>query len=68
MSKTKIIRVDSKGILIEKGHKKHSVTYCDIIGKRSIVEIVEVDSFKKYNVDVSTIENETGCTCKCVLI
>lgn len=65
---TKIIRVDAKGNSIIKGQKKHTVTFCDLISRRNIAEIVQVDSFKQYNVDVSIFPEETGCSCKCLII
>ena len=65
---TKIIRVDARGNNIIKGQKKHVVTFCDLISKKNIAEIVPIDSYKQYNVDVSTFPEETGCSCKCLII
>jgi len=68
LSITKINRLDAKGVSIIKGQKKHSLTFCDLIGKKSFAEIVDVESYKKYNTDMSSLNDEPGCTCKCLII
>ena len=65
---SKTSRYDSKGSPILKGQKKHTVSFCDLLGKNSFEEVIEVEPFKKFNIDVSTYSEEPGCSCKCILI
>lgn len=45
-------RVDRRGYNILKGGKKHRVTFADQIkSKSSLLEIVNIQSYKKYNID-----------------
>jgi hypothetical protein len=44
-------RVDRKGVVIVKGGKKHRVTFIDKIGNRkSLIDMVDVESYKKFNI------------------
>jgi hypothetical protein len=58
-------RRDSRGIPIVKGLKKHKVVFADRMqNKKSLIEKVEIESYKKYNMD-NTFQDEpktsTGC-------
>lgn len=47
-------RFDSKGIPIIKGLKKHRVSFVDFSNsKRKMIEVIPVESFKKYNIQNS---------------
>lgn len=68
---TNSIRKDAKGVPIVKGHKKHRVTFRDFISKQSLIDFINIESFKKDNsIENSTISQEktedsdnTSCTC-----
>jgi hypothetical protein len=56
------IRQDNKGVEIKKGGKGHSIAFVDIIGSRSLLETVEVESWKEYNVNRFELEMRTSCS------
>ena len=47
-------RTDRFGVKIQKGRKKHKVTFKDQIGKGKVAKVHMVESYKKYNVESST--------------
>ncbi len=73
---TTATRADVYGNIIKKGSKRHKVTFKDNIGHKkqnSFVKIVNVESYKSYNTDVSinvsTSRNgECSCLKKCMII
>ena len=60
------MRKDRFGNEIRIGKKKHSISFRDQVEKGSnLAEIIEVESYKRYNL---LDENEGGTTfCKCVI-
>jgi hypothetical protein len=64
--KKEVIRKDYKGVVIQKRSKNHKVSFIDHIGRNSLTEEVEVESFKQYNFDLNNM-NE-NCACKCLVI
>jgi len=54
------IRQDAKGVEIKKGGKGHSIAFIDIIGRRSLLETVEIESWKEYNVSRFDLEMRTS--------
>ena len=64
--KKEVIRKDYKGVVIKKGNKTHKVSFIDHIGRNSLTDEVEVESFKQYNFDLNNM-NE-NCACKCLVI
>jgi hypothetical protein len=66
-------RRDKYGIPIIKGMKSHSVTFIDEFdGEEKLIEIIEVDSYKEFNVDVSknpdAIEYREANICNCLVM
>lgn len=43
-------RIDRKGNEILKNRKNHKVTFIDKVTKKRLVEIVDIESFKQYNI------------------
>lgn len=65
-------RTDAYANLIVKGSKAHKVTFVDThinrVKKKNLVEEIKVESYKKYNVDVS--RKKSGIcfkNCKCLI-
>jgi hypothetical protein len=60
-------RFDYKGIEIQKQNKNYHISFKDKITKRRLAEIVEVESFKEYNLTEefpSSKQNDTvSCCC-----
>lgn len=60
------IRKDYHGNLISKGrYKKQKLTWADKIGNSTFPTIIDVESYKKYNIDVSA--EKTDCNCACYI-
>ncbi len=55
------LRKDRMGKPIDKGGKKHRVTFRDAITGGNVADINEVESYKKYN--ILSEEKVTGCGC-----
>lgn len=66
------VRKDAHGNEITKGKKTHRISFCDTIQakdkRKNIVNIIDVVSFKKYNVDVSRNSNAICVNCDCKII
>jgi hypothetical protein len=60
-------RIDAFGNPIKKGFKNYKVSFIDMISinKKSIVNIVDVESYKKYNVDMSQDSHLRNPSDKC---
>lgn len=56
------VRHDTKGVEIKKGGKSHSIGFVDIIGSRSLLEIIEVESWKEYNMNECNLEMKDSCS------
>lgn len=52
-------RRDQNGVKIEKGAKRHKVTFRDEAKNEELYELYLVDSYKKYN----QMENKSCCCC-----
>jgi hypothetical protein len=58
------LRKDHFGNLITKGtNKKQKLTWSDQVGGVDIPVVISVESYKKYNVDVSAEKANCNCTC-----
>ena len=62
------IRKDARGYPIRKGNKKYKVTFKDLISKENLVNYIDIEDYKKYNMTnnshISDIDNDnTSCTC-----
>jgi hypothetical protein len=61
------LRKDHYGNLITKGvHKKQKLTWSDKVGGLDIPIVISVESYKKYNVDMS--EDKANCNCACYIL
>ena len=64
-------RTDAYGNLIVKGNKAHKVTFIDThynrIKKKNLVHEIKVESFKKYNIDISRKKGICFHDCKCCI-
>lgn len=73
VSKDMIYRRDIYGNSIIKGNKSHKVAFIDMHFNRNIrkklVNNIDVESYKKYNVDVSKKKYDDSCRndCKCTI-
>ena len=69
--KEKNKRKDLFGNIIKKGSKKHKVVFIDYKGikKGNLITDIEVESYKKYNEDVSKrhFNENVNCQCSCIL-
>ena len=58
------MRKDYYGNLISKGpYKKQKLTWADKVGDTSVPTVITVESYKKYNVDVSADRADCNCAC-----
>ena len=62
------IRKDARGYQIVKGNKKYKVTFKDLISKENLVNYIEIEDYKKYNITINshisdTDNDDTSCTC-----
>jgi hypothetical protein len=63
---SKTTRCDFYGNVIKKGGAKYQhVTFIDKISNKSLVNIIEIDSFKKYNFDLNN--DHVSCNCACFI-
>ena len=60
MNSARLQRADSYGTPIKKGVKKHKVAFSN----EKLVEVFEVENWKKYNQD-ETEEQNVSCCAKC---
>lgn len=64
MASTKIKkyeRIDRTGIQITKGSKKHKITFADNLKRKaSLVDKVEIESYKKYNASNTFLDQKKG--------
>lgn len=64
------MRKDQMGIPIMKQSKLHKIMFCDkLTNKKSLTEIIEVESFKQFNIIDEEEENHTGknVSCRCII-
>ena len=64
------IRKDQMGIPIMKQSKLHKIMFCDKLNdKKSLTEIIEVESFKQYNVIDEDEKKHTSknVSCRCII-
>ena len=57
-------RKDRTGKVIERGSKKHHISFRDIIKGGNVADVNEVESYKQYNMD----EEEKTTVCGCALL
>lgn len=63
---SKATRCDFYGNIIKKGASKtQRVTFIDKISNKSFVNIIEIDSFKKFNFDLNN--DHASCNCACLI-
>ncbi len=55
-------RADRRGNAIDRGRKGHRITFRDEIRGEQIAEVIEVDSYKQFNL-LAEEANTVGCTC-----
>lgn len=57
-------RIDRYGTKILRGkNRKHKVTFWDEVGEGQLAKVIEVESYKEYNV-----ENHGSSTCSCIIV
>lgn len=61
-------RFDYKGIEIHKQNKNYHISFKDKVSKRRLAEIVEVESFKEYNLteDFPSSKHNDTVSCCCI--
>ena len=59
-------RKDFRGFHIIKGKKKHRVSYLDELKEVNISDIIEVESYKAYNISNTHDKAETSCNCNII--
>jgi len=63
---SKAQRCDFYGNVIKKGGAKtQHVTFIDKISNRSLLNVVEIDSYKKFNFDLNN--DHVSCNCACLI-
>lgn len=61
-----IKRIDAYGNIIARGKKKHKLSFRDTLGgNRELVDYIDIESFKCYNVDVSEKKGKSDNKCSC---
>ena len=63
------IRRDQKGIPIMKESKLHKISFCDkLTEKRNLTDVIEIESYKKYNVIEDEEEHRSKTlSCRCII-
>ena len=67
ISDNKYIRKDRSGNTIKKGGKLHKITFIDNFKNVNFYEIVEIDSYKAYNIDISKNLERDDISCSCMI-
>ena len=62
------LRKDYKGHHITKGkNKNYHITFRDFTGKFSLVDYIQIESYKKYYENMSVKENSNLSNCTCII-
>ena len=61
-------RCDVKGNEIDKNIKKHGVTFIDKITKKRFVDVVDIESFKEFNIPEDIEEEKKQKNSCCVIV
>lgn len=68
-----ILRKDSRGVPIIKGHKNHKISFADNLYGSNLAIIINIESFKHYNsieveIDVPELKKKDKFSCKCSIL
>ena len=62
------IRRDAKGYPIKKGNKQYKVTFKDMVSKQNLVDFINIEEFKKYNLSynsTNSYNDSDNASCSC---